>query len=927
MEKENRHIKIFISSTFQDMQQEREILIKEVFLELKKTAKQRDVEITEIDLRWGITKEAADSGKTVKICLDEIDRCKDSPIFFLGMIGNRYGWSQWYDKIGKHILNDIRYSWIENYKDKSITELEIRYVLNKIDRSNKVLLYFKEDGKICDDSVVRLKKELTKLSVTKHNMEIEEYQNLAEFREKVNIDLHRILDELFPADMKLTEEERLYAPHLAFAREHQRFYVPNELAHEKMNRFLESNKNVFILTAKEGIGKSSFLANYFKSHDPSKTIVYYVGCGDEQEDLKKILISIARFLDFFNNIEINSNIDKCVTSFLDYLSNTPKELMIVIDGINNLKEKEMNIFLHHLKEEFEGKNTLSKIAISTRNEQHQFSVIYTMSAMKNEDKQRLIKEYLLAHGKKLLEKDIDRIVKHPSSDNIEFQKILLNEIRIIGNFDSFYIYLNKYLNVTDTIALFDRILLRFEEDYGAKLTQNILSSLFLARDGLSEDELFGLVNVVLKNNRLSRLDFSPIFLSVVPYMVNIDGFYFLKNIYLQKAVENRYLVSRELENEQRMTIAHFFWDRDFSYENNKRAVRETIYQIYKMGDMESVAAFLLIPMTFFHLISFDRKMLFEYVVRLNSLDSEESFLQRVHVALKNESIPWNARMQIADFFSYDMGAKSLAVDILHDIEKELLLTEPYDLQLLSVCYETIADNYLYIGRKWGDEKAKRLSSEYSKKAVEVLSNDSMMLAAHYYNEAKNLQYISRFEEAGLEKYLSSIKLKEKLVGELDEDVIFSYRDLGNICISHGLYAKADQFFTIAWERSKVHYGELSEQTYHAGKNIVLLYAEYSRPIISLNEFINENQKKFVSLNQEILDNLEEMYQEKSGWDNEDYEKLLEVSLLTLKNEKAYALSDSVDLRLSTCLMKAYYHLNDMENYHIYKNIIEKITGN
>jgi hypothetical protein len=82
MQNNTRHLKIFISSTFKDMEDEREILLKETFLELKKIAKERDVEITEIDLRTGITEEQEKSGKIVQICLDEIERCSDSPIFF-----------------------------------------------------------------------------------------------------------------------------------------------------------------------------------------------------------------------------------------------------------------------------------------------------------------------------------------------------------------------------------------------------------------------------------------------------------------------------------------------------------------------------------------------------------------------------------------------------------------------------------------------------------------------------------------------------------------------------------------------------------------------------------------------------------------------------------------------------------------------------
>ena len=37
----NRHLKIFISSTFEDMHNEREILLKDVFLKLKNITKQK----------------------------------------------------------------------------------------------------------------------------------------------------------------------------------------------------------------------------------------------------------------------------------------------------------------------------------------------------------------------------------------------------------------------------------------------------------------------------------------------------------------------------------------------------------------------------------------------------------------------------------------------------------------------------------------------------------------------------------------------------------------------------------------------------------------------------------------------------------------------------------------------------------------------
>ncbi|ANH73988.1 hypothetical protein ACS15_3256 [Ralstonia insidiosa] len=87
-----RTIRVFMSSTFRDMQVERNYLVTVVFPRLKRLAQSRGVLLQEIDLRWGITAEEAYRGETVAICLDEIDRCRACPPFFIGLLGERYGW-------------------------------------------------------------------------------------------------------------------------------------------------------------------------------------------------------------------------------------------------------------------------------------------------------------------------------------------------------------------------------------------------------------------------------------------------------------------------------------------------------------------------------------------------------------------------------------------------------------------------------------------------------------------------------------------------------------------------------------------------------------------------------------------------------------------------------------------------------------------
>jgi hypothetical protein len=115
-----RVIRVFISSTFLDMFEEREELVKRVFPQLRAICEQRAVIWSEVDLRWGITKEDAGKGRALSICLDEVDNCRP---YFIALLGDRYGWIP--DRYPEDLLEER--PWIKEHLSKSITELEILY--------------------------------------------------------------------------------------------------------------------------------------------------------------------------------------------------------------------------------------------------------------------------------------------------------------------------------------------------------------------------------------------------------------------------------------------------------------------------------------------------------------------------------------------------------------------------------------------------------------------------------------------------------------------------------------------------------------------------------------------------------------------------------------------------------------------------------
>ena len=89
-----RMIRIFVSSTFRNFEEERQALNREVYFQLEDLCRRNGFSFQIIDLRWGISIEDSQENLTAQICFDEIARCqKLSPeINFLIMAGARYGW-------------------------------------------------------------------------------------------------------------------------------------------------------------------------------------------------------------------------------------------------------------------------------------------------------------------------------------------------------------------------------------------------------------------------------------------------------------------------------------------------------------------------------------------------------------------------------------------------------------------------------------------------------------------------------------------------------------------------------------------------------------------------------------------------------------------------------------------------------------------
>lgn len=87
-------IRLFISSTFNDLKLERDALQRDVFPDLEEYCQKNGFQFQAIDLRWGVSGEAGLNHRAMQICFEELRRSQDvSPRpNFLILLGNRYGW-------------------------------------------------------------------------------------------------------------------------------------------------------------------------------------------------------------------------------------------------------------------------------------------------------------------------------------------------------------------------------------------------------------------------------------------------------------------------------------------------------------------------------------------------------------------------------------------------------------------------------------------------------------------------------------------------------------------------------------------------------------------------------------------------------------------------------------------------------------------
>jgi nephrocystin-3 len=546
-------LRIFVSSTFHDLQEEREYLVKKVFPEIRQLCRERGVEFTEIDLRWGLTEEEATHGKIIRTCLEEIDRCRP---YFIGIIGDRYGWSPKFHDVQKDGELIRKYPWIEDMsaESASIIDMEFEYaVLQNPSQAYGSYFYFRKNNSQEKHPDAK-KLDGLKKRIRQSKRPVKEFETPKDLGEMVRADLSKLVQMHWHKDAEESPLEIERASHDAFASTRRRAYILNPEYLRVFNEFVESKKTglPLVISGLSGIGKSSLMAylahTYRRRHPDSFVIEHYIGSSTSTSDhsglLRHICLEIKDRLSLEE--EIPQSTEDLTREFPNWLAKIQAEkLTIFIDALNQLEGN--SVYLNWLPS-FIPEN-ISVICSATEGEsltvlrEHKAPEL-ELHNLDAEEREAIIVRFLGEYHKGLSGAQSRRIAADSKSSSPLFLRTLLEELRLVGNFEKIDEKIDHYLAAEDLDDLFRRVLERIEQDYVPEFVESFMSLLWSARKGLSEAELLDLLadnSRTADDQPFNRLDLSLLLNALDFHLIRKDGLLSFFHVYLQDAVGMRYL--------------------------------------------------------------------------------------------------------------------------------------------------------------------------------------------------------------------------------------------------------------------------------------------------------------------------------------------------------------------------------------------------
>ena len=568
---ERRTARVFVSSTFRDMHEERDILVKRVFPELRRRLRGRGVEVFEVDLRWGITEAQAERGETVAALLAEIDRCRP---FFVGLLGERYGWVP-----GDKALPDgLKAQYPTVASGRSVTELEILHGVLSDDRSAANALFFERDRSWSEeqpgpDFVEASEEGRRKLAALKDRLRDKGARliHYADPEALGGLALEALADRLetwFPASENLDPRAQVTLLHAAYARERRGLHIGAERYLEALDRWLsDPEAGSLVVTGASGGGKSTLLANWLaaqRTADPRLLIFeHYLGASPDSADPVQLMRRWSAFLQAEMGdetpltasddlIKVADDLQRQLSAASAWAQEHDRTWLVALDGLDKLDPA---VSLRWLPDPLPANVRLvgsslpgAALEAATSRQWRSLEVVPLNEA----ERHAFVDGNLDQWGRDLSDRHVAALLAHPLAGTPLFLKTVLDELRLSAIHDRLDDRLDYYLASSSMPDLFARMLARLEEDADdPAVVRRSLTLVWASRAGLEEAEILRIADV-------TPLAWSQLRNGLGDALRDQAGRLTFNHDFLRSAVEHRYVADSAAQRQAHRTLADAF---------------------------------------------------------------------------------------------------------------------------------------------------------------------------------------------------------------------------------------------------------------------------------------------------------------------------------------------------------------------------------
>jgi tetratricopeptide (TPR) repeat protein len=685
---DRREIRVFISSTFRDMQEEREELVKQVFPQLRRLCESRGVTWGEVDLRWGVPDEAKAEGKVLPLCLQEIEHCRP---YFIGLLGERDGWVP--EEIPESLFETQ--PWLREHLHQSVTALEILHgVLLDKKMEKHAFFYFRDPAYAAkyrgftEEKPARREK-LAKLKddIRRSGFPVKEpFATPKQLGEWVLRDLTAVIETLYPIEDIPDALERAALDHEAYSASRRTVYIGRDEYIKRLNAHAAGDGPPLVISGESGGGKSALVANWThnwsEQHKETPVLVHFIGAAPESANwmamLRRLLGEFQRKFEI--QIEIPDQPDALRMAFANALHMVAARgrLVLVLDALNQIDDRDGAPDLVWLPPVIPANVRLVVSTLPGRSWEElkkRGCPVMTVEPLTVPEREELIFKYLKRYSKELSPGPVHRIAAAPQTGNGLYLSTLLNELRQFGRYEELDQRIGWYLQAANPVELYRKVIQRWEQDYGqpeqadadavrgslaqriwgalhakskpahTSVVQKSLERLWAARRGLSESEL--LESLGTAGSPLPRAMWSPLYLAAGDALVNRGGLLTFAHDFLREAVRDAYLPSESHEQTAHRTLAAYFE----AQPQGPRQMDELPWQWQQSAEWQKLADLLAAPAFFAALWEKDQFEVKAYWTQIEAhspLRMEQVYESVMQNPTRDADHAWRISMLLAD---------------------------------------------------------------------------------------------------------------------------------------------------------------------------------------------------------------------------------------------------------------------------------------